>query len=188
MELDGPEETVLPPEDDQPDEVEISDIELSQASERDAMLAAIMRDQTEKAEHEEEVRQVRARTQGYGRRHIALAFTTVLTLWIWIRPPSALSIPTPEPQPTEQEEATLRLVMYFQAQKIEQYRLDNGRVPVELQDAGPAFQGMEYIRLTDSDYRILGRTSRVILSYSSVEPIDEFVGEGALIFDPTVID
>jgi hypothetical protein len=46
---------------------------------------------------------------------------------------------------------------------------------------------MEYIRLTDSDYRILGRTSRVILSYSSAEPIDEFVGDGANIFDPAVI-
>jgi hypothetical protein len=29
--------------------------------------------------------------------------------------------------------------MYFQAQKIEQYRLDTGRVPVELADVGPVF-------------------------------------------------
>ena len=78
--------------------------------------------------------------------------------------------------------------MYFQAQKIEQYRLDTGSVPMELEDAGPVFQGMEYIRLTDRDYRILGRTPRVILSYSSVEPMDDFVGEGADILDLAAID
>jgi hypothetical protein len=161
MELDEPEETALPPEDEQPEEADILDIELSQVSERDAMLAAVMRDQTEKAEHEEEVRQTHARIQGYGRRHVVLALATVLTVWIWIWSPSALSIPTPGPPPTEQEKATLRLVMYF--------------------------QGMEYIRLTDRDYRILGRSDRHVLSYSSVEPIDEFVRDRANIFDPAVI-
>ncbi len=47
---------------------------------------------------------------------------------------------------------------------------------------------IEYIRLTDNDYRILGRTSRVILSYSSAEPIDDFVGNGVNVFDATAID
>jgi hypothetical protein len=78
-----------------------------------------------------------------------------------------------------QEESALRLVMYFQAQKIEQYRIDTGRVPLALDDAGPVFRGMEYVRLTNRDYRILGRTGRVTLSYSSVEPLDVFVGTGA---------
>jgi hypothetical protein len=83
----------------------------------------------------------------------------------------------------EEEEATLRLVMYFQAQKIEQYLLVTGRVPFALDDAGPAFRGMAYIRLTNSDYRILGRTGRVTLSYSSVEPLDTFVGAGASVLN-----
>ena len=78
--------------------------------------------------------------------------------------------------------------MYFQAQKIEQYRLDTGRVPIDLEDAGPVFPGMEYIRLTNSDYRILGRTSRVVLSYSSAEPIELFVGPGAEVLDLTVMN
>ena len=82
-----------------------------------------------------------------------------------------------------QEEATLRLVMYFQAQKIEQYLLDTGGVPHALEEAGPAFRGMEYVRLTNSDYRILGRTGRVTLSYSSVEPLDTFVGAGASVLN-----
>ena len=59
---------------------------------------------------------------------------------------------------------------------------------MDLEDAGPVFRGMKYIRLTDRDYRILGRTSRVILSYSSVEPIDDFVGNGADILDLSMLD
>ena len=103
-------------------------------------------------------------------------------------PPFILQVTAAAPPPLEVEEATLRLVMYFQTQKIEQYRLDTGRVPTELEDAGPVFPGMEYIRLTNRDYRILGRTSRVVLSYSSAEPMDLFVGPGAEILDLTVMN
>ena len=173
-----PEELETPPEG-----ADISEVEISQASERDAVLAAVMREQSQKAEQEAVSRKAFVRRQGYGIRHVALVLATAISVWIWIWPPSALRLRTPGPPPTEQEEATLRLVMYFQAQKIEQYRLDTGRVPLELDDAGPVFGGMEYIRLTDRDYRILGRTSRVILSYSSVEPIDAFVGDGANILE-----
>ena len=183
-----PDDPEFQPASEQPEEAGILDVEISQARERDAVLAAVMREQSEKAEHEEEARVVLAGRQGYGRRHVALALATAITIWIWTWPPDVLRVPTPGPPPTEQEEATLRLVMYFQAQKIEQYRIDTGRVPVDLEDAGPVFQGMEYIRLTDRDYRILGCTSRVILSYSSVEPMDDFVGEGADILDLAVID
>ena len=139
MEPDKPDDPRVQPEEAEapPEGADISEVEISQASERGAVLAAVMREQGQKA---------------------------------------------------KQEEATLRLVMYFQAQKIEHYRLDTGRVPLELDDAGPVFRGMEYIRLTDRDYRILGRTFRVILSYSSVEPIDAFVGDGANILELGVLD
>ena len=73
--------------------------------------------------------------------------------------------------------------MYFQAQKIEQFLLDTGSVPEVLEEAGPPFQGMEYIRLTSSDYRILGRTGRVTLSYSSAESLVVFLGAGQSVLD-----
>lgn len=190
MDPDGPDGSEIQPEeaDGQPEEAEIFDLGVSQSSERDAVLAAVMRERSEKAEQEDQARKVLAHRQGYGLRHVALIFATAISVWIWIWPPTVLRIQTPGPPPAEQEEATLRLVMYFQAQKIEQYRIDTGRVPLELEDAGPVFRGMEYIRLTDRDYRILGRTSRVILSYSSVEPIDAFVGDGGHILDLGVLD
>lgn len=167
---------------------ETSEPPLSELGERDAALAAVLREQSEKAEVEAHTREVRIRRQGIGARHLTLLVATVLSIWFWISPPSVLQVRAAAPPPLEVEEATLRLVMYFQTQKIEQYRLDTGRVPIELEDAGPVFPGMEYIRLTNRDYRILGRTSRMVLSYSSAEPIDLFVGQGAEILDLTVMN
>ncbi len=167
---------------------DISDVEVSRASERNAVLAAVLREQTERAEVEDRARELRAKRQRPGPRHVALVFATALSAWIWFWPPSMLRLQAPPPPTLENEEAALRLVMYFQAQKIEQFRIDTGRVPTDLSDAGPVFKGMEYVRLTDSDYRILGRTSRVILSYSSVEPLGEFVGESTDLLDLTVLE
>ena len=162
---------------------EPAEVEVSQADERDAALAAVIREQTEKAEVEAHARRIRIRRQGVGLRHLALILATAISVWIWIWPPGFVRIAPPGPPPVAEEEATLRLVMYFQAQKIEQYLLDTGSVPNALNDAGPAFRGMEYVRLTNSDYRILGRTGRVTLSYSSVEPLDTFVGSGATVLN-----
>ena len=169
-----------PPE---PSEEEEFEVEVSQASERDSALAAVLRDQTEKAELQALARKIRVRRQGLGLRHLALIFATATSLWIWFWPPGVLRISPPGPPAVEAEESTLRLVMYFQAQKIEQYLLDTGQVPLALDDAGPVFRGMEYVRLTNRDYRILGRTGRVTLSYSSVEPLDVFVGNGASVLN-----
>ena len=170
-----PKDPNTPPESDE--------VGVSQAGERDAVLAAVLREQTEKAEVEAHARDVRVRSQGLGLRHLGLGIAIVLSLWIWIWPPGALRTDPPGPPPVQEEEAALRLVMFFQAQKIEQYLLDTGRVPLTLDEAGPAFQGMEYVRLTNSDYRILGRTGRVTLSYSSVEPIAVFLSDGASALD-----
>ena len=164
------------------------DVDVSEAGERDAALAAVLREQTEKAEVEAHARKVRVRRQGFGLRHLMLSMAAAISLWIWLWPPGILRVVPPGPPPMEEEEATLRLVMYFQAQKIEQYLLDTGSVPHALDDAGPAFRGMEYIRLTNSDYRILGRTGRVTLSDSSVEPLDTFVGAGASVLSPLVLN
>jgi len=167
---------------------EPSDVKASQTGERDSALADVLRHQTEKAEVEARARKVRVRRQGFGLRHLTLGIATVISLWIWRWPPEALRIASPGPPAVEEEELILRLVMYFQAQKIEQYRVDTGRVPLALDDAGPVFRGMEYVRLTNMDYRIVGRTGRVELRYSSVDPLDIFLGSGARVLDLVAIN
>ena len=152
---------------------------VSHHSERDAALAAVLRHEAEMAEKEEAYRERVERKHGWGVRHIALGVSTVLALWAWIFPPGIIQIEPVPPQPLHQEEAALRLAVYFQAQRIEQYRADNGRIPAALADAGPAFRGMEYIRLTDTHYRILGRTDRLAVSFASTQDARDWVGPGS---------
>ena len=176
------------PSEEENSEAQVVEVEVSQVNERDSVLAAVLRDQTEKAEVEAQARRVRVRRQGLGLRHVALSFVTATAMWIWFWPPNVLRITPPGPPAVEEEESTLRLVMYFQAQKIEQYLLETGGVPLALDEAGPVFPGIEYFRLTNSNYRIFGRTGRVTLSYSSVEPLDVFVGTGASVLAPLVFN
>ena len=54
----------------------------------DSALAAVLREQTEKAEVEAHARKVRVRRQGLGLRHLTLPLVTATALWIWIWPPA----------------------------------------------------------------------------------------------------
>ena len=87
------------------------EVEVSQASERDSALAAVLRHQTEKEEVEAHARDIRVRRQGLGLRHIALSLAVATATWIWIWPPGVLRIDTPRPPAMWQEESALRLVM-----------------------------------------------------------------------------
>lgn len=157
--------------------------DVSHHGERDAALAAVMRHTAERDKADERYRVEVERGSRVGPKHLALLASTVLTLWVWAWPPAMIRVDEIPMPPIAEEEATLRLVMYFQSQKIEQYLLDFGRIPDELLEAGPVFTGMEYIRLTDRHYRLLGRTDRLNLSMSSTEPLGDFVGRGANILD-----
>ena len=119
---------------------EPSDVEVSQADERDAALAAVIREQAHKAEMEARARKICIRRQGIGLRHLTLVLAMAISAWIWIWPPGFLRIAPPGPPPVEEEEATLRLVMYFQAQKIEQYLLDTGVCHSHSMTRAPLFE------------------------------------------------
>ena len=49
------------------------------------------------------------------------------------------------------------------------------------------YMPLEYIRLTDRHYRLLGRTDRLSLSFSSAEPVEEFVGRGTGVLDLAIL-
>ena len=66
---------------------ETSEPSISEIGERDAALAAVLREQSEKAEVEAHTREVRIRRQGIGARHLTLLVATVLSIWFWISPP-----------------------------------------------------------------------------------------------------
>jgi len=172
---------------------EIEEIDLDDASsvshhtERDAALAAVLRHEAKRAEFEERYREHVEKSSRPGLRHVAFAVTLIVTLWVWLFPPGIIKIREVPPPLLAEEEATLRLVIYFQAQRVEQFVVENGRTPDALEDAGPVFPGMDYVRLTDRHYRILGRTDRLALSFSSAEPADEFIGRGTEVLNLEIL-
>jgi hypothetical protein len=114
-----------------------------------------------------------------------VAVLLVLTVWIWIFPPAFLRMEAPQPQPVAEEEAALRFTMYVQAQRIKAFRLENGRLPETLGEAGPPLPGMRYTVLHTDLYQLTGETDRVTLTYRSDLPLQEFVGSGADVIDET---
>lgn len=106
------------------------------------------------------------------------------TLWlgvayIWVFSPSWTRVKPPEPPPVAAEAQSLRLNVFLQTQAIEAYRMERGRLPYVLQEAGPPFRGIEYLRKDSRSYELLGATDRVRMRYLSEEPPMDFVGDAA---------
>jgi hypothetical protein len=150
---------------------------VSEEQARARALAEVLRDQAARAEaalDAEERRDQRARV-----RRGVLAGIWVVVAWVWLATPSWLRV-EPPPKPTVATEAqSLRLNVFLQSQAIEAYRLQRGRLPFALQEAGPPFRGMEYRRFDSRSYEVQGRSNRVILRYHSDQPAMEFVGSAA---------
>ena len=148
-------------------------VKVSKGQERAAALVAVLRDQAEKEEAGLRAQQTLKRRTRRG--NVSLAISVFMAAWVWIFPPDAIRIQRPSEPTVAEEEASLRRAMFFQNSAIQQYHSENGHIPEALDEAGPAFDGMEYIRLTQREYRLRGRSEHVTLSYSSNEPIEDFV-------------
>lgn len=143
-----------------------------------------MRHEAEKVEADERA-QADLDIRTSGRRHGVLTLAVIIATYVWFLPPAWVRGTPPPPAATAAEESSaLRLTMYVQAQRIEQFRIDHGRIPYNLGEAGPAFSGMEYIRLTDTNYRLNGRSELATLSLSSGgQSLHEFLGDGEMVLD-----
>ncbi|MFC1791643.1 hypothetical protein ACFL0I_04160 [Gemmatimonadota bacterium] len=151
-------------------------LQLSSEDERAAVIASVLRDQAEREE-------ARESTPLPGPKPLlpqlsALAVSTAFAVYVWFGSPGWLE-PDPIPlTPVAVEESTVRAVIFLQAQKIEDYRERYGRLPAFLEEAGPGIHGVRYRRLDGQTYRIHGQGDRVGLSYTSGEPLAEFLGSG----------
>jgi hypothetical protein len=154
---------------------------VSEEQVRARALAEVLRDQAERVDTArlgEERQQERAR-----RRRGALIVAWVGIAYVWLATPSWLRVEQPPEPSVAQEARSLRLHVFLQSQAIEAYRLERGRLPYVLQEAGPPFRGLEYRRFDSRSYELQGRGRRVILRYNSEQPALDFVGEAADLLD-----
>lgn len=150
---------------------------VSEEQVRARALAEVLRDQLQRAEAArvaEERRGRRARV-----RRGVLIGTWAVVAYVWLATPSWLRVEPPPPPAVAAEAQSLRLNVFLQTQAIEAYRLQRGRLPYILQEAGPPFLGMEYRRFDSRSYELQGRSDRVILRYHSDQPAMDFVGGAA---------
>ncbi len=92
--------------------------------------------------------------------------------------PSWLVTPPPPPESPVIIEASLRVAMWQEALFVERFRSEEGRLPVDLAQAGaPDVDGISYTQVDEDSYLIVGSNGDVDLVLRSDEPFDDFLGE-----------
>ena len=90
--------------------------------------------------------------------------------------PPGLLVPEPPPTLTEQDAIVgLRVTLLLQAQQIEAFRVAEERLPASLEEAGPAFDGVRYVRSGNRLYQLVAyRPDGEPLIFDSASPAPEF--------------
>ena len=98
---------------------------------------------------------------------------SVLALYLLIAPPAWVTMNPIDPPDVASMEESLRVAMYFQAQRIEAYRQQHGELPEDLADAGSAISGVQYVR-RGAQYQLVGTVGEQALVYDSTQSDADF--------------
>ncbi len=116
-------------------------------------------------------------TTGRNRRFTAALTSIVLVaaLWVAVAPPSFLVPPTGPVVSEADLTLGVRSSLWLQAQQVEAFRVENGRLPATLEEVGAAFGDMRYVRSTNRLYQLVavdpqGRS----IMYDSASPDPEY--------------
>lgn len=99
---------------------------------------------------------------------------SVIAVYLLALPPKWIVVnPIPERNPVEAVEQ-LRVAMYLQAQRVNDYKIEHGQLPETLSDAGSAIEGVEYHRQGVNSYQLVATVGEEALVYDSNAPSEEF--------------
>ena len=135
------------------------------------VVAAVLKDQAERAERREEPAPEPAdRMPLMGALFLLLLAATV---WVLLSPPAFLQpppIPTPEPVEIE---AGLRMDLWVAALSLNRFRATTGAYPATLDEALETPEDGEDIvyERTGTGYRLIGQRDTLVVVYESSEPL-----------------
>lgn len=112
-------------------------------------------------------------TTGRNRR-IGAALTTLVlaaALWVAIAPPRLLVPPAPPTITAVDRRDGVHAALWLQAQQVEAFRVENGRLPRSLEEVRGGFPDLRYVRSTTRQYQLVAHDpdGRAIM-YDSASP------------------
>ena len=138
-------------------------------------LADVLEDQKAKAKARKDGKVPRSRRTGPLKVGL-LAVSCLVSLYLWFGSPSWLSTSGDNPVPPELAAAGMRMEMYLQALRVEDFLSREGRLPSSLAEAGEPFTEVQYERLDGRRYRLAMSGPGGVLSYMSSDSLELFLG------------
>jgi hypothetical protein len=109
--------------------------------------------------------------------YIAAGLVFALCAWAWIAPPDWL-VPTPIAAPSrEYREASARVALALNAQRIDAYRSAHGRLPRTKQEVGIAGDQFSYDATDSLTFELTARVDGTPVTYKSTQPRDRYLAE-----------
>jgi hypothetical protein len=132
------------------------------------------------AAHREEIRSRKAPV-GRSRQRVAavsLPLAGAFSFYLWFGQPTWVTPTLPDPVTPAAADAGLRVAMYFQARRIEEFRTQSGRLPETLGEMGGSPPSEMTYQLIDArTYQLIGQSRGVTLTFNSNEAIQQFLGD-----------
>ena len=100
-------------------------------------------------------------------------------VYLLIAPPAWVVMNPIEAAPIEQQTDHMRLAMYMQAMRVDEYREQNGELPAALEDAGSTVPGVEYFMIGANRYELIATIGTEVVRYDSSESANAWVGSDA---------
>ena len=84
--------------------------------------------------------------------------------------------PPPPPETVAIQEASLRLTLVRETERVKRYRSQYGRLPNDLEEAGSPARGITYQKQSDSTFRLIATFGTTTIGLTSTDSVGAFLG------------
>ncbi len=107
---------------------------------------------------------------------VAVAALVALAGWLAIARPGFVFERGAPSEPRAVRDASLRLAMAMQFQRVQRYRDSTGALPERLTDVGPVVSAIRYEPIPPDQFTLVGENGDVVLTLRSDDVLRDFVG------------